>query len=405
MLFRRILLAAIVIFLVSFGVKAQQVEPAGTSPAVETVKGEGKYDPTDEIMYHISNANEFHLFGHYTIPLPCILYSKQDGLKTFMSSVFEHGERAYDRYVSEHGMMRRIIDPNFPKGEVDLETFKGKEGEPEFVENEKHPDGSETGFVQIKGQKYELEKASGLVSPTSFYDFSISKNVFTMLMAAGLLFGLFVTAAKSYVTRKGLAPKGVQSIIEPLVTFIRDDIAKPNIGDHYEKYLPLLLCIFFFVLTLNLFGLVPLAPFGANVTGNLATTAALALIAFVVTNFNATKDYWKHIFWMPGVPVAMKIFLAPIELIGVFTKPVSLMIRLFANITAGHIIIVSLVSLIFVFGNAGKSVIGAVAGTAMAIPFALFLSCIELLVAFVQAYIITMLTASYIGGAIEEHHH
>lgn len=400
MLFQRIFLAITLFFSVSISLKSQNdVTPAPSAQPI--VKGEEKYDPTDEIMYHISNANEFHLFGHYTIPLPCILYSKQDGLKTFMSSVFEHGERAYDRYVSEHGMMRRIKDTNFPTGEMDLEAFK----EGEYVENEKHADASETGYIKYKGTKYELEKASGLVSPTSFYDFSISKNVFTMLLAAGLLLFLFISAAKNYVTRKGMAPKGVQSVLEPLITFIRDDIAKPMIGDHYEKYLPLLLSMFFFVLTLNLFGLVPFAPFGANVTGNLATTAALALITFVITNVVAKKDYWKHIFWMPGVPPAMKIFLAPIEFIGVFTKPVSLMIRLFANITAGHIIIVSLVSLIFVFGNAGKSTIGAVAGTAMAIPFALFLSCIELLVAFVQAYIFTMLTASYIGGAIEEHHH
>ena len=304
MLFRRIIIAVIVIFSVSIGVKAQN----SASPA----KDPDKYDPTDELMYHISNTNELHYFGHYSLPLPCIVYSKEDGVKTFMSSVFEHGEKAYDRYVSEHGMMRRVKDATFPGGEIELEPFKVVGEEKEFVENEKHSDGSETGFVMYSGKKYELEKASGLISPTSFFDFSISKNVFNMLMAAALLFGLFVTAARSYTTRKGLAPKGVQSLLEPLVTFIRDDVAKPMIGDHYEKYLPLLLCMFFFILILNLFGLVPLAPFGANVTGNLATTAALALITFLVTNLVAKRDYWKHIFWMPGVPTAMKIFLAPI---------------------------------------------------------------------------------------------
>ena len=402
MIFLRIFLAVTLFFSVSIGIKAQN-DVTSAASAQPVVKGEEKYDPTDEIMYHISNSNELHYFGHYSLPLPCIVYSKEDGLKTFMSSVFEHGEKSYDRYVSEHGMMRRIKDINFPAGEVVLEPFKVKD-ELEFVENEKHPDGSETGFVQYKGVKYELEKASGLTALTSFYDFSISKNVFNMLMAAALLLGLFITAARSYVSRKGMAPKGVQSLLEPLVTFIRDDVAKPMIGDHYEKYLPLLLCMFFFILILNLFGLVPLAPFGANVTGNLATTAALALITFIVTNVVAKRSYWTHIFWMPGVPTVMKIFLAPIELIGVFTKPISLMIRLFANVTAGHLIITSLVSLIFVFGNAGKSVIGAAAGTAMSIPFTLFLSIIELVVAFIQAYIFTMLTASYIGAAVEEHH-
>lgn len=368
--------------------------------AAQETEGTGKYNPTDEIMHHISNANEFHFFGKYSIPLPCIMYSKQDGFKFFMSSVFEHGEKAYDRYALDHGVVRRILDQNFPMGLVDLQA----EHEDHFVSHEMVGD-EEVGSIHHNGKKYELEKASLLTKQTSFYDFSISKNVFTMLMAFLTLFILLGSMAKGYVTNKNKAPKGIQSLLEPVVLFIRDDVAKPMIGDKYEKFLPLLLSLFFFILIINLFGLIPFAPFGGNVTGNIATTAALALVAFVVTNLNGKADYWKHIVWMPGVPVVMKVFLAPIELIGVFTKPISLMIRLFANITAGHIIILALVSLIFVFGNAGESAIGSGAGILISVPFTLFLSVIEIIVAFIQAYIFTILTASYIGAATEEHHH
>ncbi len=371
-------------------------ESSGTTQEAE---GTGKYNPTDEIMHHISNANEFHFFGKYSIPLPCLMYSKQDGFKFFMSSVFEHGEKAFDRYALDHGVVRRILDQNFPMGSVDLQAAH----EDHFVTHEMVGD-EEVGAIQYNGKKYELEKASLLTKQTSFYDFSISKNVFTMLMAFLTLLFLLGSMAKSYAVNKNKAPKGIQSLLEPVIIFIRDDVAKPMIGDKYEKFLPLLLSLFFFILIINLFGLIPFAPFGGNVTGNIATTAALALVAFVVTNLNGKADYWKHIVWMPGVPVVMKVFLAPIELIGVFTKPISLMIRLFANITAGHIIILALVSLIFVFGNAGESMIGSGAGMLISVPFTLFLSVIEIIVAFIQAYIFTILTASYIGAATEDHH-
>lgn len=362
-----------------------------------------EYDPTPSIMNHIANANEFHLFGQYSIPLPCIMYLKDGGgVKTFMSSVFHHGAKAYDGFVSDHGVVKRVIDPTFPQGEVELEGEQHGE-ETHYVH---HEGADEIAFVHAGGKKYELEKASGLFTPTSFYDFSITKNVFTMIMAGLILLLMFTSAAKSYATRKGLAPKGMQNLLEVVVQFITDEVAKPMIGEKkYMKFLPYLLTIFFFILANNLIGLIPFAPFGANVTGNIATTAALALIAFLVTNLNGKADYWKHILWMPGVPVPMKIFLAPIELLGVFTKPISLMIRLFANITAGHIIILALVSLIFVFGKAGSSVAGSATGAFVAVPFTLFLSIIEVIVAFIQAFIFTILTASYIGAAIEEHHH
>ncbi len=411
---RSIISAAFVLFS-SFGVFAQHnnekpttehatpAEAHGTSAETHSAPhAEEKYDPTPTIMNHIANTHEFHLFGHYSIPLPCIVYEKENGgVKTFMSSVFEHGEKSYEGYISDHGVMKRIKDLAFPKGEVELEAVHEHEGEKHYVEH----DSLDNAFVQYKGVKYEAEKGSGLLTATSFYDFSITKNVFTMLMSGFLLLFMFTSAASAYKKNPLKAPSGIQNLLEPVVQFITDDVAKPMIGKNYFKYLPYLLTIFFFILANNLLGLIPFAPFGANVTGNIATTGALALIAFLVTNLNGKADYWKHIFWMPGVAVPMKIFLAPIEFIGVFTKPISLMIRLFANITAGHIIIVSLVSLIFVFGNAGNSVGGSVLGTFVAVPFTLFLSIIEVIVAFIQAFIFTILTASYIGAAIEEHHH
>ena len=331
-----------------------------------------KYDPTPSIMNHIANANEFHLFGHVTVPLPCILFLKDGGgVKTFMSSVFEHGEKAYDGFVSDHGVVKRIADVSFPAGEVKLDGEA--EGDEMHYVHHVTEGQEEKAFIHYNHKEYELEKASGLFTPTSFYDFSITKNVFTMIMAGLILLFMFTSAAKSYKTRKGLAPTGMQNLLEVVVKFITDEVARPMIGEKkYMKFLPYLLTIFFFILANNLIGLIPFAPFGANVTGNIATTAALALIAFLVTNLNGKADYWKHIVWMPGVPVPMKIFLAPIELLGVFTKPISLMIRLFANITAGHIIILALVSLIFVFGNAGKSVGGSVTGAFVAVPFTLF---------------------------------
>jgi F-type H+-transporting ATPase subunit a len=387
-------------------------ENHGNPPAHETASGKQeshaaenhgesakKFDLNELILNHIGNANEFHLWGNLSIPLPCILYSTEDGLNTFLSSEWHHGHKAYNRYVSDHGSVRRIKDASFPSGSVALEGHNEH-----FIEHQQK-NGEEVGSITHNGKKYELEKPAGLLTQSSFFDFSITKNVFTMLLAALLLFLIFRYVANRYKTHPNQAPTGIQNVMEVLVMFIVNEVAKPMLGDKYLKFLPYLLTIFFFILTCNVLGLIPVFPGGANVTGNIATTAALALIAFIVVNVNGKADYWKHIFWMPGVPVPMKIFLAPIELIGVFTKPFSLMIRLFANITAGHIIILALVGLIFVFGQAGQSIGGSIGGAAISVPFTLFLSIIELLVAFLQAFIFTILTASYIGAATEEHHH
>ena len=318
---------------------------AQDSAATETAKEE-KFDPKPAIFHHIADAHKFDVLEFFSIPLPCILYSSQNGVTSFLYS-------------------------------------EGKE---------------------INGYKCEegkiLREDNG-----SFLDMSITKNVFSMLLSAILLIVIFSSVTRAYITNKGKAPSGLQSLIEVFFVFIRDEVAKPGIGPKYEPFMPYIMTIFFFILANNLLGMIPIFPGGANVTGNISFTLVLALVAFIVININGTKDYWKHIFWMPGVNVPIKMFMAPLEFAGVIIKPVALMIRLFANMTAGHIIVLSLISLIFVFGNAGHSLMGSGFGMVIAVPFTLFISLIEVLVAFIQPFIFAMLTAVFIGMALEEHHH
>jgi len=226
-----------------------------------------------------------------------------------------------------------------------------------------------------------------------------------MFLISLLLAWLFFSIAKAYQTRDNMAPKGLQSFIEPIFLFVQDEVAKPFLGPKWEKFLPLLLSLFFFILGLNLFGQIPIFG-GSNVTGNLAVTAVLAIITFVVVTINGNKHYWSHILWMPGVPPIIKILiLTPVEILGMFIKPFTLMLRLFANITAGHIVVLSIVGLIFMFGNLGESLSGAITGAVVAVPLTMFIFAIELLVAFIQAYVFILLTASYIGAATQEAHH
>jgi F-type H+-transporting ATPase subunit a len=227
-----------------------------------------------------------------------------------------------------------------------------------------------------------------------------------MLMTVLLLFFLFRAVANAATRNHGKAPKGLQNFIEPFYTFIRDEVAKPNIGPKYEKYMPYLLSAFFFILGLNLVGQIPFFPGSANVTGNISVTIILALITFLISTFSANRHFWEHTLWMPGVPAVLKILvLTPVEILGLFLKPFTLLLRLFANITAGHIVIMSFVSLIFIFGGAGKSMSGTITGIIASVPLSLFMMTLELLVAFLQAFIFTMLSAVYIGTAIEEPHH
>jgi F-type H+-transporting ATPase subunit a len=226
----------------------------------------------------------------------------------------------------------------------------------------------------------------------------MTKAVIGMLFAAIVGLFLFISLGRSYKKTGISHPKGIQSFLEPVVLFIRDDVAIPNLGHRYEKYMPYLLSAFFFILINNLFGLIPFPPpFGANVTGNIAVTFVLACCTFLITQFSGNKTYWKHIFMAPGVPVWLLWVMIPVELIGIVSKPFALMIRLFANITAGHIIVMSLICLIFIFDSLWLSPVS--------IFFVIFMDCLELLVAFLQAYIFTLLSALFIGMAVPEEHH
>ncbi|MGH1434545.1 MAG: F0F1 ATP synthase subunit A [Lewinella sp.] len=371
---------------------------------------DGEYDPVSTVMNHIADANEFHIWKGIHIPLPVFLYAPEHGWTTGTSSMFHHGESAVDRYVLNHGRANRIADDNFPMGEVHLDGILHK------VETSTDAKGKtkekDVYYACAKGELWKLDKPSTLDGGilgggiTSFYDFSITKNVFTMILASLLLIFIWGAVAKGYKKNEGKAPSGIQSFFEPFFTFIRDEVTKPMIGENkYERFQPFIMTLFFFILFCNLLGLVPFFPGGANVTGNLAVTLVLAVLAFIITNIHGNGHYWEHVVWMPGVPTFVKPILTIVEVLGLFIKPFSLMIRLFANISAGHIIILSLIGLIFLFGDNGNSVGGAATGAFIGGLFTAFMNLIELLVAFLQAFIFAILTASYIGAAVEEHEH
>lgn len=329
-----------------------------------------EFNVSETIMHHIGDTHDFHIMdwdGHaISVPLPVILWT-DNGLVTFMSSEFHHDDTG--SYVVEKNGLRLV-----------------KHHETIYVANDQaNADGS---YLTMDDTGHALN-----VAPL---DLSITKLVFSMFLSIVLLLVIFGLSAKRYSSNG--VPKGIAKFTEPLVVFIRDEVAIPNIGEkHYRRFLPFLLTMFFFIWINNLMGLIPFFPFSANLSGNIAFTLVLATFTFIITTVNGNKNYWEHIFWMPGLPVPMKIFLAPIEFMGIFIKPVSLMIRLFANITAGHIIVLSLISLIFIAGSIWVA--------PASIFFSVFISVIEVLVVAIQAYIFTLLSALYIGSALEEHEH
>ncbi len=316
------------------------------------------------ILHHLKDSHDFNLFSytddegkkiHVGFPLPVILWD--DGLKIFSSSRLHHGESIAK------------IGNNYYKLYHSKIYKTNSEGEIEYDESS-HPKN---------------------IAPL---DFSLTKGVVSIIFTSLLMFFLFKGLADSYKKNKMVA-NGIGRFFEPIVLYVRDEIAIPNIGEkYYKNYMSYLLTLFFFIWFLNMLGLTPL---GINVTGNIAVTFCLALITFLITNLTAKKDYWMHIFWMPGVPWPMRIALAPIELLGVIIKPFALMIRLYANISAGHIVLMSLIALIFIFRNW--------LGSSLSFILAFSISIIEILVALLQAYIFTVLSALYFGFAVEEHDH
>lgn len=376
----------------------------------EEVHGETEYDPTNTTLHHISDQNVYSL-GFAQVPLPVIVYSKDGGWSIFSSGKFGighhgNGHYAYNRYVLVEGIIRRITDDNFPMGKVELEG-----DHPYTLKTETVEDGAEAeiAYMHYGGDDYRLDNKStldgGLLGGgfTSFYDFSITKNVVTMILVMLLLFWAFRKAARRYQKNPLTAPKGIQSVLEPMFMFIRDEVAKPFLGSAYLKYLPFLMSLFFLILTLNFIGQIPFLG-NPNVTGNLTFTLALSVVTFFVVNLSGKKPYWQHTLWMPGVPVWVKPILSIVEFIGLFLKPIVLTLRLAANITAGHVMIVIFVSLLFIFNNAGQNMLGNIPGLILSSVLTMFMMALEILVAVVQAFVFTILSASYIGAAIEEAH-
>ena len=364
----KFIIALLIAFLPVFGFSNTPSQSAQIQTETTAVTKETEAKPADEtsevkaeilevIGHHVLDGHDFSLFEydgeHIGFSLPIILWD--NGAHFFLSSKFNHGEAVAESNGNFYVLHHEKIYKTDASG-----TLTG---------DEHHP----TNLQPI--------------------DLSITKGVLTIMIVALLMFFLFTNLAKSY-TKNGGISSGFGRLFEPIVIYIRDEIAIPNIGEkHYKRYMSYLLTIFFFVWFLNIFGLTPL---GINVTGNIAITFGLAVITFVITNLTANKNYWGHIFWMPGVPLPMKIILAPIELLGVIIKPFSLMIRLYANIFAGHIVLMSLIGLMFIF----KSWLGS----SLSFMLSFAISTIEILVALLQAYIFTMLSALYFGSAVEEHH-
>ena len=355
------------VFAISFSAPLLAQETTHNDTHKEGVHGneakKQEFNAAEVIFGHILDNHEFHFteyhdaegnIHHVSLPLPIILYSKERGLTAFMSSRFEHGHANYNGY-------------------------------------------------KIEEEKIVAVKEDGTVEESiKVYDFSLTRNVVQMMIALGILTWLMLSIAAAYKRGQGVtsAPKGKQNLLETVIIFVRDEVAKPNLGHKYEKYLPYLLTTFFFILINNIFGLIPGT---ANVTGNIAFTVVLGVISFVVILFSTNKHFWGHIFNPPGVPGFVKPILILVEFLGVFIKPFALIIRLFANMVAGHIIIICLISLIFIFGQ--MNTFAGWGTTPVAVGFTVFIYLIEVLVAFLQAFIFTNLTAVFIGAAFEGEHH
>tara|TARA_B110000444_G_scaffold260968_1_gene310212 strand:+ start:724 stop:1833 length:1110 start_codon:yes stop_codon:yes gene_type:complete len=342
----------------------------------------------DFIMHHIADANEIHFFGdenhplgNYSLPLPIIIYVQGKGFDVFMSNMF------HSAHDAEGG-----------HGAHSIKTATGPNTGTVYLKD------SENGIYAESNVVINPETGAEDVNQAAIWDISITKSVFGMLMVLTIMILLLRSMAKSYATRPDQAPTGLANVLEPLVLFVRDDIANPIIGkEKAGKFMPFLLTAFFFIVACNLLGLFPFLG-GYNITGTIGVTIVLATIVFVITTINANKHYWGHLVSPPGVPGFVKLIVVPIELFGIFLKPTVLMIRLTANISAGHIIILSFVSLIYIFNET----YGAAGGIGIGIfstLFMIFMYFLEILVAFLQAYVFTLLASIYFAEATHEPHH
>lgn len=341
-------------------------EHGGEEAPAATGEGEQaeKFEVGPFIMDHIGDSHDWHIVGHTHLPLPIILKTP-GGLEVFSSAHF----------VGEH---------HHPA------SYTGKYG-----------------TYRMDGKRVVALDAAGNIdeaATSAMWDISLTKNAVTILFCCTLMCLLFISVARGYAKRGASAPKGIASFLEPIILFIRDDVAKANIGEkHYMRFAPYLLSLFFFIWFLNIIGLIPFFPFGANVTGNIAIPLVLASVTLIMVTFLANRHYWRHIFAMPGVPVGVLAILTPIEIMGHFLRPLVLTARLFANIMAGHIVVLVFICLIFIFGQ--SSAAGGIGASIPSILFGTFVNCLEVLVGALQAYVFTLLTSIYIGSAVAEPHH
>ena len=330
------------------------------------------------ILDHLGDGYGWHItsFGHkhISIPLPIIVKGRESGWHVFSSSKLEHGHEYNGFYIAEEG------------------NYKGKIVERIAGDPESSSGRNDAGQVEVRP-----------------WDFSITKNAASLLLSSLTLICLFLYCARWYKKRQGQAanvsPKGFIAFVEMVVMSVVDDIIKPCVGKNYRRYTPYLLTAFFFIIFNNLLGLIPIFPGGANVTGNIAITSVLAIFTFAIVNIFGTKEYWREILW-PDVPVWLKFplpIMPAIELIGIFTKPFALMIRLFANILAGHSIVLGLVCMVFLTVKLGTAMNAGM--SVLAVIMVIFISCVELLVAYIQAYVFTMLSSVFIGLSQVEPHH
>lgn len=353
------------------GAEAENVE------AVAEATEEEAFDAGPFIIEHVIDSYGWHICGDgdksVTIPLPIILFDDGHAV-VFLSNKLHHGEAAYNGYAMGWGENKgRIV-------KLDGDLYS------EY-----------TGHLE-EGMEYPCHVCK--------WDISITKNVCALLISLILISCIFLSVAKRYREHPDEAPSGLQAFVEPVIVFIQDEVITPSLGKNSNKYAPYLLTLFFFIFLNNIMGIIPIFPGGANLTGNIAITGILALITFFVTTFSSGKEYWVDIFNTPGVPWWLKIplpIMPMVEVIGIFTKPFVLMVRLFANITAGHIITLAFVSLIFIFGQMNPVIGWAV--SPVSVFFYIFMGLMELLVAFIQAFVFTLLSAMYIGMAIGEEEH
>ena len=355
---------------------AQEAAPAATGEtAVENHEGaaheeEEGIDPKKIIFEHLGDRYGWEVpFCHsVSIPLPVIVWSEGSGLHVFSSSRIEHGKV----YTAADGAKFQVAGEDSP--------YKGKVVE--VTEN----------------------AAGGYDFKDKPFDISITKNVCALIISVLVVLWMVLGLARWHRKSKTKAPRKVTGAVEALVVFIYDGVIKPTLKEKAPKFAPYLLTVFLFIFVMNLLGLIVVFPGGANLTGNIAVTMVLALITFFITNVFGTKHYWKDIFW-PDVPLWLKFpipIMPIIEIFGVFTKPAALTVRLFANMMGGHMIVIVLTLLIFIFGAMGAAVAG---GTAVvSILFSVFMLLIDVLVSFIQAYVFTMLSTLFIGLAQEEGH-